>query len=79
MNGLLRNQPPVVMVVVAFLVGMGLAYVGEHFLGLDRRSGDFSVGLITGGALGAAFNRPKATRSPSTSPPVNGPRKSSAS
>ena len=41
MNGLLRNQPPVVVVVVLFVIGMGLAYLGEHYVGLDRRSGDF--------------------------------------
>lgn len=67
MNGLLRNQPPVVVVVVLFVIGMGLAYLGEHYVGLDRRSGDFGVGLMTGIGLGAVLNRPKRTRSASGS------------
>lgn len=77
MNGLLRNQPPIVMVVVAFVIGMGLVYVGEHFFGLDRRSGDFSVGLMTGCVLGAALNRPKVTRSPGASTAASDHRNSS--
>ena len=67
MNGLLRNQPPVVVMVVLFVMAMGLAYLGEHYLGLNRRSGDFGVGFMTGIGLGTVLNRPKRTRS------ANGP------
>jgi len=68
MNGLLRNHPPVVVVLVNFVVGLGLAYVGEHYFGLDRGSGGFGVGLMTGVGLGAVLNRPKTTSSASEFP-----------